>query len=123
MKLDGIDPVLLSSRRVFPFEVQESTFKPKAQLPRYKFNSKSMVSHMTSTNLNRFRQHESSTVVSKPLEMMNQRRRSVVRMHQPLMSIVSVDARDKVQKKKLDDLLLSHVDTLTRSGSSKTLLP
>ena len=82
-----------------------------------------MVSHMTSTNLNRFRQHESSTVVSKPLEMKNQRRRSVVRMHQPLMSIVSVDARDKVQKKKLDDLLLSHVDTLTRSGSSKTLLP
>ena len=47
----------------------------------------------------------------------------MVRMHQPLMSIATVDARDKVQKKKLDDLLLSHVDTLTRSGSSKTLLP
>ena len=75
--------------------------------------------------MDKLRQYESSTVVTQPnqpLEIKNNKKYSA-RMHQPLLTVASVDARDKVQKKKMDDLLLSHVDTLTRSGSSKTLLP
>ena len=41
----------------------------------------------------------------------------------PLLSITGVEAKDRLQKRYLDDLILSHVDTLTRSNSSKMLLP
>ena len=40
-----------------------------------------------------------------------------------VFTIGNVQERNKVQNKKLDDLLLSHVDTLTRSGSSRNFLP
>ena len=41
----------------------------------------------------------------------------------PLLSVTDVEAKGPLQRRKLDDLILSHVDTLTRSGSSKVLLP
>jgi hypothetical protein len=41
---------------------------------------------------------------------------------EPVLSISNVREKDPVQKRRLDELLLSHVETLTRQGSSSHLL-
>ena len=41
----------------------------------------------------------------------------------PVLTIESINARNDIQKSKLDELLLSHVDTLTQHSGSRTKLP
>ena len=61
---------------------------------------------------------EDSTVSIKPPRHITEEARAAKRYkstqrRQPVLSIQTVQERDPVQKKRLDELLLSHVDTLT----------
>ena len=70
---------------------------------------------------------EDSTVSIRPQRLAGaqaaKRYRSTNRRNPPLLSISNVHEKDIVQKRRMNEILLSHADTLTRSGSSKQFLP
>ena len=118
LSLENINEQLRTSKRVFPIDMNQKT--------------KTLKSRKNTVPYDKLTVLEDSKVSIRPRypadEMRAARRyKSTNRRKNPsphlVSTIANVHERDQVQKKRLDELLLSHVDTLTRSGSSRNFLP
>ena len=108
----SIHEQLLSSKRVLPIDMKRKVIggARNSTIPKQKI-----------TML------EDSTVSIRPPRLTHEqaakRRYRSTNRRNPVLSVSNVHEKDRVQNRRLDELLLSHADTLTRSGSSKQFLP
>lgn len=112
MDLSKVSPHVLSSKRIFPIDLNDAIQSISAR-------KTSVPVHVPTAKITLL---EDSSVSVKPPRIESRSRKRYAR-NSALISIANVNADDREQKRKINELLLSHVDTLTRSGLSRTVLP